>query len=262
MTRARLQRAGRPTQRLRPTLAAALVAALAAAAGPVRAAGAPESVVVGPFSAATEGSDAPADWKPLTFKKVPRPTRYSVVTEDGVRAVRADSEAAASGLVRRIRIDLARYPIVEWRWKVAHTLARSDARKKSGDDYAARLYITFEYDPDRVSLGRRARYRIGRLLFGDVPIAAINYIWDSRLPVDTVLDNAYTDVVKMIVIESGDAHAGAWVTERRNLFEDYRRAFGETPPAVNGVAIMSDTDDTGETVTAFYGDIVFHAAAE
>jgi hypothetical protein len=62
----------------------------------------------------------------------------------------------------------------------------------------------------------------------------------------------------MIVVRSGAAAVGTWVDEERNVYEDYRKAFGEEPPMIKGIAVMTDTDDTGESATAWYGDIVFH----
>jgi hypothetical protein len=201
-----------------------------------------------------------SDWKPLTFAKVPKHTVYELVKDGEAVVVRARSDAAASGLAREVRIDPRRYPIVRWRWKVENLLQKSDIRTREGDDYPARLYITFEYEPDKVSAGRRAKYRLGRLLFGDIPIAALNYVWDGKALAGTVTDNAYTDFAKMIVVRSGEAQVGAWVEESRNVYEDYRKAFGGEPPMIKGVAIMTDTDDTGESATAYYGDIVFEAA--
>jgi hypothetical protein len=61
----------------------------------------------------------------------------------------------------------------------------------------------------------------------------------------------------MIIVESGAADLNRWVTEERNVYEDYKAAFGEEPPSISGVAIMTDTDNTGESATAFYGDILF-----
>ena len=200
-----------------------------------------------------------AEWKPLTFAKVPRHTQYERLSEGDAVVVRARSAASASGLAREIRIDPRRYPIVRWRWKVENLLEKSDIRSKQGDDYPARLYITFEYEPDKVSFGRRTQYRLGRLLFGDIPIAALNYVWDGKAPAGTVVDNAYTDFAKMIVVRSGAQGVGTWVEEERNVYEDYKRAFGGEPPMIKGVAIMTDTDDTGESASAYYGDIVFEA---
>jgi hypothetical protein len=73
----------------------------------------------------------------------------------------------------------------------------------------------------------------------------------------TIVPNPYTDRVKMIVVESGEAKLHQWVNEERNIYEDYKKAFGEEPPMISGVAIMTDTDNTGETAIAYYGDILF-----
>ena len=216
---------------------------------------------VGKFSAAPEGSALPEGWKPLTFARIERHTLYDLVKEESTVVLRARSEASASGLTRAIRIDPREYPIVRWRWKVENVLAKSDIASKSGDDYPARLYIAFEYEPDKVSFARRAQYFIGRALYGDIPIAALNYVWDGKAPAGTVADNAYTDFAKMVVVQSGAARVGAWVEEERNVYEDYRKAFGEEPPMIKGIAVMTDTDDTAESAIAYYGDIVFHRAA-
>ncbi len=215
---------------------------------------------VGKFSAAPEGPALPDGWKPLIFKKVPVNTSYAVVKDGGVVVVKATSNAAASGLTKEVKIDPKEYPIVRWRWKVENVLKTSDVNTKQGDDYPARLYITFEYDPDKVSFGKMAKYKAGKLIFGDIPIAAINYIWDAKAAVGTLVDNAYTDFAKMIVVESGAQGVGVWKDEERNIYEDYKKAFDGEPPMINGVAIMSDTDNTKESAVAYYGDIVFQKA--
>ncbi|HKY71804.1 MAG TPA: DUF3047 domain-containing protein [Nitrospira sp.] len=216
---------------------------------------------VGKFSSSRAGSAETDGWKPLTFKKVPKPTAYELVMDGNTVVVKATSDAAASGLTKEVKIDPSVFPVVQWRWKVENVLHRSDVRRKSGDDYPARLYITFEYDPTKVSFGRKLKYKAGQALFGDIPIAALNYIWDTKTPVGTVVDNAYTDFAKMIVVESGAGNVGVWVEESRNLYQDYKQAFGEDPPMINGVAIMTDTDNTKEHAIAYYGDIRFVGAA-
>jgi hypothetical protein len=236
----------------------------AAVALPALAAGAQADAVleVGKFSTAAEGSALPDGWKPLTFPKVPKHTAYAVVKDGGASAVKATSEASASGLTKEVAIDPKEYPIVRWRWKVENLLKTSDVRTKAGDDYPARLYITFQYDPDKVSFTRKAKYMAGRALFGDIPIAALNYIWDSKAPVGTIVENAYTDFATMIVVESGGQGLGVWRDEERNIYDDYQKAFGGEPPLINGVAIMSDTDNTKESAVAYYGDIVFQKAVK
>ena len=213
---------------------------------------------VGKLSAAKEGAALPDGWKPLTFKKIERHTVYTVVKDGETTAIKAVSEASASGLTKEIKINLKEYPIVQWQWKVANILKKGDVTRKEGDDYPARIYITFEYDSSKVGFFDKAKYELIKLLYGRYPpLAAINYIWESKAPKGTVVPNPYTERVKMIVVESGVERVNQWVSEERNVYEDYKKAFGDEPPLISGVAIMTDTDNTGESATAYYGDIIF-----
>ena len=221
--------------------------------------GAEEILKVGDFSHAAVSPDRlPENWKPLTFKKIDKHTTYEVVEEDGTAVIRADCRASASGLIRKIRIDPRAYPVIQWRWKITGVYQKGDVTRKSGDDYPARIYIAFEYDADRVGFLEKAKFETARILYGEYPpIGAINYIWGSRAPAGTRVPNPYTDRVMMIVVESGPEKAGTWVTEERNIYRDYVDSFGQPPPMISGVAIMTDADNTGEATTSFYGDIVF-----
>jgi hypothetical protein len=216
------------------------------------------TLVVGSFYSAAPGTELPDNWKPLTFKKIERHTSYSLVRDGAAVVVKAESEAASSGLVREISINPKDYPIVQWSWKVVKLIQRSDVRRKDGDDYAARLYITFEYDSRKVGLFEKAKYETARLLYGQYPpLGAINYIWATHEPRGAIVPNPYTDRAMMVVVESGRTALNTWITEERNIVADYQRAFGEEPPGISGVAIMTDTDNTKESATAYYGDIVF-----
>ena len=213
---------------------------------------------VGKFSAAAPGTEFPENWKPLTFPKITRHTAYALVRDGQVVVVKAESDASSSGFTRAITIDPKEYPIVQWRWKVDNLLKKSDVARKDGDDYPARLYITFAYDSRRVGFFEKAKYETARLLYGQYPpLGALNYIWDSKASKGTIVPNPYTDRAMMIVIESGEANVNRWMAEERNIYQDYKAAFGEEPPLISGVAIMTDTDNTGESATAYYGDIVF-----
>jgi hypothetical protein len=239
---------------------AVLIAALAA--GVAHGRGKPGSISVGAFSAARAGASPPDGWSPLRFARIERETRYSLVADGGATVVRAEADASASGLIRRVEIDTRAYPILEWRWKVANLVEKSDLAAEEGDDYAARLYVAFKYDPARVSVWNRVKYALIKALYGEYPPhAGINYVWATREPVGTTTWNAYTDRVRMIVVRSGPADLGRWVSESRDVLEDYRAAFKEEPPPIAGVAIMTDADNTGERVVAWYGDIRFVGAA-
>jgi hypothetical protein len=215
-------------------------------------------IEVGKFSAQEIGNGAPAGWKPWTFKNIERHTTYTLVQDDHTVVVKAVADASASGLVREIKTNPKEYPIVEWRWKVTNILKKGDVYKKEGDDYPARIYITFEYDPSKLGFFEKAKYQAYRLLYGQYPpTAGINYIWASKAPIGTMVPNPYTDRVMMFVVESSEEKLNQWVSQKRNVYEDYKKAFGQEPPKISGVAIMTDTDNTGESATAYYGDILF-----
>ena len=238
-----------------------LCAGFALMAGILRA-DSPARLEVGKFSSAKAGGAYPDSWEPLTFKKIKSHTDYTLV-EDGSVVLKAESRDSSSGLKREITIDPNRYPIVEWRWKVANVLKNGDVTRKSGDDYPARLYISFEYDRSKVRFFEKAKYAAARLWYGKYPpIGAINYLWANKSPVGTIAPNPYTRRVRMIVVQSGPEKVGQWMTESRNVVEDYKAAFGEHPPMISGVAVMTDTDNTHESATAWFGDIVFKAVAE
>jgi len=215
-------------------------------------------IEVGRFSAATPGEAFPPGWKPLTFKKIEKHTIYTLVKDDNVVVVKAVAEASASGLTREIKINPKEYPIVQWRWKIMNILKKGDVHRKDGDDYPARIYIAFEYDANKLGFLEKAKYEMVRLLYGEYPpLAAISYIWESKAPVGTMVPNPFTDRVMMFVVESGSAKVNQWVEEERNVYEDYKKAFKGEPPMISGVAIMTDTDNTGESATAYYGNITF-----
>ncbi|WP_090572259.1 DUF3047 domain-containing protein [Nitrosomonas sp. Nm33] len=167
-------------------------------------------------------------------------THYVLKNNDGKIVLHADSKAAASGLYREIKIDLGKTPILNWSWKVDNILVGNNERTKAGDDYPVRVYVVFS----------------GGLAFWRT--RAINYVWSNRQPVGSSWPNAFTSNARMIAVESGSKRIDQWVSERRNVHDDYRLLFGEEPPhQVDAVAIMTDTDNTGGAATAWYGDIWF-----
>lgn len=201
----------------------------------------------------------PKGWEPLTFRKIKQHTVYE--WSDQERAVHAVSSAAASGLIHRLDRDVAAAPILRWRWRVSHAIAKGNEKSKQGDDYAARIYVTFKYDPSKAGGGTRFKYGLVKKIHGEYPPhSGINYIWANRLPKGESTPNAYTDRLQMVAVRSGDAEAGRWFAEERNILEDYRRLYGEEPPLLAGIAIMTDTDNTGSQAEAWYGDIELRAA--
>ena len=213
---------------------------------------------VGIFSQASPGGEFPEGWKPLKFQNIEKMTRYSLVKDGGTVVVKAVSEASASGLIREVKIDPREYPFLQWRWKIGNILKKGNVKTKEGDDYPARIYVAFEYDPKKLNFFEKTKYNTYRLLYGKYPpLRAINYIWESSAPRSTAVPNPYASRVLMIVVESGREKIDQWVKEERNVLEDYKKFFGEDPPPISGVALMTDTDNTGESASAYYGDIFF-----
>jgi DUF3047 family protein len=172
-------------------------------------------------------------WQEKVFKGK---TEYTVVADGEGRVLCAESRGTASGLIFKKKYELKDYPLLTWRWKVSNVLAKGDARTKAGDDYAARVYVIF---PHWFPLKTRS----------------INYLWANRLPKGSFIPNSFYGNAVMLAVESGAEKSGQWVEARRNVFADYRMIFGEEPPLAGAIAIMTDTDNTGESVTACYDDI-------
>ena len=196
----------------------------------------------------------PQGWEPLTFKKIGRRTEYSWSAPE--HTLHALSSASASGLLFRLDQEAAAAPLLRWRWRVSHSIARGNERSKKGDDYAARVYVTFKYDPAKAGRALRLKYGIIKALYGEYPPhSGISYIWANRLPKGESVPNAYTGRVRMLALRSGEGEAGRWAGEERDILADYRRLYGEDPPPLSGVALMTDTDDTASSAEAWYADI-------
>jgi hypothetical protein len=210
------------------------------------------------FSAGRPGAPPPAEWKAFTVVRGKPPTEYRLVDAGGEVALEASAERAASGLYRKIRIDPKRYPVVEWRWKIAQAVPGADPREPSREDSAARVIVSFHGDPEKLDFSDRSAARLYRALSGEkLPFAMLMYVWADGAPVGTIAQNAHTGQIRNIVVESGGARNGEWVSFRRNILEDYRKAFGAEPWDIVAVGVMTDSDNTGTAARALYGDITF-----
>ncbi len=219
-----------------------------------------EELRVGHFSNTRPGDGLPDGWEPLLFKRIEQHTKYTLVKDSGQTVVRADSKASSSGLIRHVQIDPKKYSTIEWRWKISNTYEKGDVTRKEGDDYPARIYIAFEFDPKEAGTLERTKYRALEIIFGKKPpVAAINYIWASKALEGTVVPSPYTGQSMMIVVQSGEAKTNQWITVKRDIVADYMAAFGEKPPMISAIAIMTDSNDTGEAAIGYYGDIVMKA---
>ncbi|CAN7236162.1 MULTISPECIES: DUF3047 domain-containing protein [unclassified Variovorax] len=242
-----------------PVLGAALWMACAPAAH------AGDAADITPFSSA-RGAEAPAPWR---FTTLPNktPTRFEVVQQDGRRVLKVEADQSYGNLVHATQVPLDASTTLAWRWRVDDFVKDADLRKRSGDDGAAKLCVFFDLPTDRLSFGERTRLALARRTTGEqVPSEALCYVWDNKEAKGSTLVNAFTQRMRMVVLESGPAATpGTWASERRNLLADYRRVFGDeagdTMPDVVAVAISADADNTQGHGLAYFSDIDLRSIA-
>src|SRR5262245_32041831 len=193
-------------------------------------------------------------WAHTPLSKLKRDTRYQVISEGGQSVLQATADGSASAWVLLKPLDIAATPMLEWRWRVPALIKTAANEDPKREDAPVRVIIGFDGDKSKLPDAEQRYFaRIKRLTGRDMPYAMLMYIWDNKNAVDQVVPSAHTSRVKMIVAESGGANVGPWRSYRRNLAADYQRAFGEKPGKVLGVALMTDTDNTGERSEGFYG---------
>lgn len=182
------------------------------------------------------------------------PAAFRIIDVDG-SVVEAIADGGVGSLVHDVNLGHGDAPTLSWRWRIDEAIDGSNVYKKSGDDFPARVYALFDYDPGRLSFGERWKLRIARLLYGQwVPAAALCYVPADDVPPGTVLPNPYSGRVRVIVVDS--ITPGEWRSFERDVTADFATAFGESPPRLAGIAIAIDTDDTGESARALFGDVV------
>jgi hypothetical protein len=191
-------------------------------------------------------------WKHYTFPKIPRHTRYDIVREGGSNVLRAESDASASALIHDREFDPGEFPRIRWRWKVESVYAGGDPLTKSGDDYPLRVYVLFPYDPGQAGAFERLRYGLARKIYGEYPPhSTLNYVWASREHPRRILPSPYTDRAMLVLLRQGSSSTGEWLEEEVDILSDYKAAFGEAPPRRARIAVMNDSDNTGERSVAF-----------
>ncbi len=236
-----------------------LAAAIGAAAALALYAAEPE---IAAFSAAAPGAP-PAPWKRLVLPRQAEPA-FELVADEGRTVLRVRSVAAVGSLAHPLAFEAASRPLLTWRWKVDRVLDKADLARKDGDDFAARVYVSFDVPLGALPFADRVKLRVARLLYGDeLPAVALCYVWDNRHPVGTTAWNAYSGSLRMVVVESGPSKAGRWVSASRDVEADFRAAFNALwpgpMPRITGIAVAADTDQTRESVTAWFGDLAFEA---
>jgi len=179
---------------------------------------------------------APAGWD---LKEWKGKAQFEVVDTEAGKTIHLRSSSTSSAIYKDIEFDIRRYPYLNWKWKVVSIPKGADVRNKSTDDQAAQVYVIFPRFPAIVN---------SRL---------VGYIWDTGAPAGSAVTSTKTSNTRYIVIKSDSDGLGQWFTEKRNVYEDYKKLFGEEPPKVGRVSVMIDSDDTKTTAESYIGDIYF-----
>ena len=192
------------------------------------------------------------NWKPFFFPKIKRYTVYTIERDNEHHYLKAESNASASAIVYKDSFNVFDYPRVKWRWKVNNIYAKGDARTKSGDDYPLRVYVMFEYNPDKATMFEKIKYGIAKKMYGEYPPqSSLSYVWASKEDQGSAIISPYTDRAMMVLLQKGAKNVGTWQDQEINIVDDYQKAFGSKSPGRARIAIMSDSDNTGERSISF-----------
>ena len=168
----------------------------------------------------------------------------------------ARAEGASSGLMQQVQADPMQQPWLEWQWKISKLVTTADNTQRATEDSPVRIILGFDGDKDNLPFADQILFETAKIVTGyDFPYATLMYIWENKAPVGTVIRSTHSSRIRMMVAEQGSEGVGKWRNFTRNIVDDYEKAFGEKPGKLIGVGVLTDTDNTGETVEAWYGDI-------
>ncbi len=212
-------------------------------------------ISIGKFGAEKEADGSPKGWKTVTYFNIP-PTSYEVVKYRNRYVLKAEGIGTSSCLFREVKAELEDYPIISWRWKISNVIRQAIETRKDRNDSAARIIVIFQVEPEEMPPWYGLEYLLRGILRRNEPIGPrIEYIWGNKIEKGRVLDNPSVKHSRVIVLENGERKANQWIWEKRNLVDDYKAAFGSEPGGILALGIQTDTDQSNEGVTAYYGEI-------
>ncbi|MCX9155651.1 DUF3047 domain-containing protein [Niveibacterium sp. 24ML] len=216
----------------------------------------------GPCEARDLGFAQPAaGWVHRPLSKTKRDTVYTVSKEGDVAVLRAEAKASASAYLAPFKTPIAVPTSLSWRWKTDALVKGADNRVKDKEDAPLRVMLAFDGDVASLPDDEQTRFKRAKRLFGkELPYALLMYVWSDQVAPGTVIPSAHSSQVKMIAVASGSAGLGSWQSQKRNIAEDYKRAWGAVPGKLLGVAVMTDTDNTGQAASGYYADIRLECA--
>ena len=166
-------------------------------------------------------------------------TIYSVGSNDNGNYLKAVADNAGSGLGKEIKIDLNKTPFINITWKIEQDLSGINEKTKKGHDFAARVFAVKKT--------------------GATPLSnrAINYVFSSNVEVGENWSSPYTKKSIDNVLSTTKENLNKWVTVKANVKEDFKRFHDLNVDELDGLAIMSDTDNSKLKSVAYYQNIYF-----
>jgi len=208
------------------------------------------------FSAESAREGMPVGWHFYRIAPYKKNTVYRLENYQGRTVLSANSKTSASGLAIKLRPRSAQNLWLKWEWKAVAPMPEADNSEGNFDDAPLRILVAFDGNKSKLALKEKMTFEMASLISGqEMPYATLMYIWSGKTPVNTILDNAHTSRIKMIVVDSGWEGLGNWRKHEQDLAADYKRAYGENPGEVVGIALLTDTDNTKSETRALYGDI-------
>src|SRR3569623_22927 len=198
----------------------------------------------------------PKNWAPLVIHRAKKQTQYQLVEEHGKVILHARAASASSGLMQHLEVNPDAQPWLSWKWRIGSLNPGANNFEREAEDSPARIILGFDGDKSALPFADQVLFDTAKLITGhDFPFATLMYVWENKAPVGTVIPSTRSGRIKMLVVASGPDGIGQWHEFRRNIVEDFEKAFGEKPGKLIGVGVMTDTDNTGEVVEAWYDDI-------
>jgi len=217
------------------------------------------ALLAGCATPVTPPPESAEGWQPLALPGK-KPTKYSWTEKDGRPALEATSERSASIWRKKLEPALLEVGEVSFSWWAQGLIPGANVSDADHEDAVARVIFGFAGDVDKLPLKTRMKFELAQALTGEAPpYATLMYVWDSKLPVGTVVINPRSDRIRKIVVDSGPAELRRWREHRRNLAEDFRLAFGEAPGALTSMAVMTDSDNSRASAHTWYGPVELEA---
>ena len=187
-------------------------------------------------------------WDPFTFPMIKKHSLYTIEKEGDRHVLKAESKASASAIVYKGSFNVYEYRMLRWRWKVRNVYLKGDATKKAGDDFPLRIDVMFEHEPEKAGAGKSITHGLARTVFGgNRPLSSLNYVWANKEHPERIMACPSMDHVQYILLRKGSGLVGTWQDEKVDIVADYREAFKADPPEKARIAIMNDSDNTGES---------------